>query len=514
MKKRAFLLVILVILFYCAGIAQENTIILKTGQAKDTISRFIYGHFAEHLGRCIYGGIWVGEDSDIPNIRGFRSDVIDALKEIDIPVLRWPGGCFADLYRWKDGIGPKEDRPPILNVFWGQVTEDNSFGTHEFLDLCELLNTEPYIAVNVGSGTVADAADWVDYVTSDKDSPMTRLRKQNGRVDPWKVKFWGIGNENWGCGGNMEADYYADLFKRYSSYCRAEYKVASGGLNFDLNWTETLMKKTQHEQRLIQGLSYHHYTFCHSWGIKGPAYGFPEEDWFLTLSKNVRMEDNLEQQIAMMEKYDPDNHVALIADEWGNWHDAEPGTNPGFLYQQNTLRDALTAGIYLNVFNSHCYRVKMANIAQTVNVLQAMVLTKDKELVKTPTFYVFKLYKVHQDALQIPSEVQCENYTYENDSIPALSVSASKNKEGFINVSVVNTNPNKDINAVIKIDNNSKFRVEKAEVITAKAMDSLNDFGKEEQVNIKSFSGYKLKGNEIHVALPSKSIVQLTLEQD
>ena len=226
------------------------------------------------------------------------------------------------------------------------------------------------------------------------------------------------------------------------------------------------------------------------------------------------MEDNLEQQIAMMEKYDPDNHVALIADEWGNWHDAEPGTNPGFLYQQNTLRDALTAGIYLNVFNNHCYRVKMANIAQTVNVLQAMVLTKDKELVKTPTFYVFKLYKVHQDALQIPAEVQCENYTYENDSIPALSVSASKNKEGFINVSVVNTNPNKDINAVIKIDNNSKFRVEKAEVITAKAMDSLNDFGKEEQVNIKSFSGYKLKGNEIHVVLPSKSIVQLMLKQD
>ncbi len=513
MKRHAFILSVLILLVFNASKAQDNKIIIKTKEAKDTISRYIYGHFAEHLGRCIYDGIWVGEDSPIPNTHGIRNEVVKALKEIQIPVLRWPGGCFADTYHWKNGIGPKEDRPPILNIFWGQVTEDNSFGTHEFLDLCEILETDAYIAVNVGSGTVQDAADWIEYVTSDKDSPMTRLRKQNGHEKPWNVKFWGIGNENWGCGGNMEVDYYTDLYKRFATYCRAEYKVASGGLNHDLNWTETLMKKTQHQKHLIQGMSYHHYTVCHTWQSKGSATDFTEKDWFLTISKNMQMEDNLKDHIAIMEKYDPKNRIALIVDEWGNWHDMEPGTNPGFLYQQNTLRDALSAAIYLNIFNNHCDRVKMANIAQTVNVLQSMVLTHDDKMVKTPTFYVFKMYNAHHDALLLPTEVECEEYAYEEDTIPTLSASASKNTDGEINITVANVNPNKEASTSISTDTDGKLSIVDATIITADNMNALNDFDQAEYVNLQTFKEYKIKGGEMQVAIPAKSIVKITLTQ-
>jgi len=513
--RKYFYLITLLLLFLWTGCRKnENQILIKTGEANDTISRFIYGHFAEHLGRCIYDGIWVGEDSPIPNTRGIRNDVVDALKEIQIPVLRWPGGCYADTYHWRDGVGPRENRPPILNVFWGNVTEDNSFGTHEFLDLCELLGTEPYLAVNVGSGAVKDASDWIEYVTSDKDSPMTRLRKQNGREEPWKVKFWGIGNENWGCGGNMDAAYYADLFKQFSTYCRADYKVASGGLNHDLNWTETLMNKTRYQQHLIQGLSYHHYTVCHTWESKGSATDFTEKDWFLTLSKNMQMEENLKDHLAIIEKYDPENRIALIADEWGNWHDAEPGTNPAFLYQQNTLRDALSAAIYLNIFNNHCDRVKMANIAQTVNVLQAMVLTQEEKMVKTSTFYVFKMYNVHHDALLLPTEVICEEYSQEGEKIPALSVSASKNAKDEINITIVNVNPQKAVTTSISTDTDDKLSVREASIITAETMNAYNDFDHDESVNLEQFSEFKTKDNELHVLIPAKSIVRLTLTKN
>lgn len=200
----------------------------------------------------------VGEDSDIPNIRGFREDIIYALKDMEIPLLRWPGGCFADTYHWKDGIGPKHERPSMVNVHWGGVTEDNSFGTHEFLYFCELIEAEPYININVGSGTVQKASEWVEYVTSKNISPMTDLRKKNGREEPWNVKYWGIGNENWGCGGDMTPEYYSDLYRQYASFTRgASYKIACGASDYDYNWTDVMMKNTRNKQHLIQGLSLH-----------------------------------------------------------------------------------------------------------------------------------------------------------------------------------------------------------------------------------------------------------------
>lgn len=510
MKKSRVISVLILMLFIASGFAQDNKITVKPAEAKDTISRHIYGHFSEHLGHCIYGGIWVGEESSIPNTNGYRNDVVNALKELEIPNLRWPGGCFADAYHWKDGIGPKEDRPPLLNFFWGNVVEDNSFGTHEFLDLCEMLGTEPYIAVNVGSGTPKEAYDWVEYVTSEK-GPMADLRRQNGREKPWNVKYWGIGNENWGCGGNMTADYYADLYKRFATYARAEYSIASGGLNHDPYWTETLMKKTEHYRHLIEGMSYHHYTVAHTWQEKGSALEFNEDEWFLTVSKNMRMEENLKMHTDVMDKYDPEKRIALVADEWGNWHDAEPGSVPGFLYQQNTLRDAITASIYLNIFNNHCDRVKMANIAQTVNVLQAMVLTKEDQLVKTPTFYVFKMYKVHKDALLLPVEVNSEYYYNKEDSIPALSVSASKNIAGETNITIANVNPNKGVNTAIVIEDGGKYKAVKSEIITSAEMNDYNDFGKDELINIQEFDDYTVKGNEVQVELPPKSVILITL---
>jgi alpha-L-arabinofuranosidase len=497
---------------FMTAFAQDNSIVIKTSDAKDTISRYIYGHFAEHLGKCIYEGIWVGENSTIPNTRGIRNDVVLALKEIKTPVIRWPGGCFAETYHWKDGIGPKENRPPMLNMFWGGVSEDNSFGTHEFLDLCDQLGAEPYLAMNVASGSVQNAYDWIEYVNSSKDSPMVRLRKQNGREEPWKVKFWGIGNENWGCGGNMEASYYTDLFKQYSTYCWVDYKVASGGLGHDMNWTETVMKKTRDYQQLIQGYSYHHYTVCHTWEKKGSADMFDESEWFLTISKNMEMEQNLMEHMAIMDKYDPQKKIGLIADEWGNWHDPEPGSNPGFLVQKNTLRDALTASVYLNVFNNHCDRVKMANIAQTVNVLQAMLITQGEKMIKTPSFYVFKMYTVHHDALMLPLAVTAENYTSGEKSIPALSASASKNSAGEINITVSNVNPLKAVSTIISIDTRNKFEVLKAEIITAKQMNAMNDFDKPEQVTIQEFTDFDKKGDELIANLPAKSVVNFTLK--
>jgi len=492
-----------------------NKIIINVDLGKETISKFIYGHFAEHLGHGIYGGIYVGENSTIPNTRGIRNDVVEALKEINPAVVRWPGGCFADTYHWKDGIGPKDQRPSIVNTTWGGVTEDNSFGTHEFLDFCEQIGAEPYICVNVGSGTVQEASEWVEYVNSDAKSPMSELRKKNGREKPWNVKFWAVGNESWGCGGNMTPDYYTDLYKRFSTYMRGRglYRVASGGTDPDFDWTETVLKKTQKFRNLIQGYSFHYYTFCHGWNDKTSATQFNENDWFYTMKNTLIMEERLEKHIALMNEYDPQNRIGIIADEWGNWFTVEPGTNPGFLYQQNTLRDAVTAGLYLNIFNNHARRVKMANIAQFVNVLQAMILTKDDQLVKTPSFYVFKMYKVHQDATLLPIDVTCEDYSYDGMTLPSVSASASKDKEGRIHVSLTNIDPHKDRIVEIDLRGSNNLSNASGEIITSPNENDYNDFGQQEKVNIQKFSSFSIKNNILKVNLPSKSVVTIELKK-
>ncbi len=517
MTNRKILNLAIVLFIVQISFSQENKIIIHADSAKDTISKHIYGHFAEHLGRGIYDGFYVGKASDIPNINGIRKDVVEALRELQIPVLRWPGGCFAEQYQWKDGIGPAAERPLVVNTFWGGVTEDNSFGTHEFLELCELLQTEPYIAVNIASGTVKDAYQWVEYVTSDKDSEITRLRRKNGRELPWDVKFWGIGNENWGCGGSMNAEYYTNVFKRFSTYCNAEYKIASGGIFDDLEWTKTFMtgiKGTPGYLNIANGLSYHYYTIVNNWEVKGSSTDFVENEWFKSMQNTLKMEGNLEDHIAIMDEHDPDNTIALIADEWGTWYDVEPGTNPGFLYQQNTLRDAVVAALGLNIFNNHARRIKMANIAQTVNVLQAMILTRGNQMVKTPTFYVFKMYKVHQDAIHLPTEVATQNYVNENGQIPALSVSASRDKNGNVNITIANLNPDQNMATAIEILGLEKLNNISGSIITSDKMNALNDFGQDEQVDIQKFSEYKKNQSGIEVNIPSKSVVLLSISDN
>ena len=498
------------------SLSAQNKIIINTDLGETTIDKHIYGHFSEHMGRCIYGGYWVGEDSKIPNTAGLRNDVVSALKEIGIPNLRWPGGCFADEYHWKDGIGPRNERPTMINTHWGGVTENNAFGTHEFLELCNQLECEPVICGNLGSGSVQEMSQWVEYLNSSNISPMTDLRKSNGRDEPWGVKFWGVGNENWGCGGSMTAEYYTNEMRRYSTFTKNYgdnrlYKIAGGPNSDDYHWMETLMKSGNPGHN-FHGVSLHYYTIAHNWNRKGSATQFDEKEYFTTLKKTLFMNELLDKHIAIMDKYDPRNRVGLVVDEWGNWHDVEPGTNPGFLYQQNTMRDALVASINLDIFNQHARRVKMANIAQTVNVLQAMILTKDDQIVKTPSFYVFKMYKVHHDATLLPSSVQSENYSVENESIPSISASASKDAAGKIHVTISNLNPNKALEVTCDLRGMSKVAFGKGSIVTGEKINSYNDFGKKEEITLADFSDVKVDGNRVTVKIPSKSVVMVELK--
>ena len=412
MKKVSILLI-----SFCLTqiLSAQNTVVLKD-TAGHVIDRNIYGHFAEHLGRCIYGGFYVGEgNKKIPNTNGVRNDVVQAMKKLQIPNLRWPGGCFADTYHWKDGIGPKAKRPTIVNTWWGGVTENNSFGTHDFLNMCELLGAEPYMAANIGSGTVQELIDWVQYTSFAGESPMSKLRKENGRAKPWNVKYWGVGNEAWGCGGNMRPEYYSDLYRKYATFMTGwsndnkVFRIAAGANSDNYNWTEVMMKNIP--LNMIEGVGLHHYAVI-DWNRKGSSTNFSEQQYFTTMKRALQMEEIITKNEAILDKYDPRKRIALVVDEWGGWYDVEPGTNEGFLYQQNTMRDAMIAGATLNIFNNHSARVRMANLAQAINVLQAVILTQEEKMVLTPTYHVMEMYKVHQDATFIPLTLKTNDYTF------------------------------------------------------------------------------------------------------
>lgn len=518
--KKSILAVTLIVLS-CAGIRAQNVVtnrlIVIADNPGPVISKDIYGHFSEHLGSCIYGGLWVGKDSPIPNREGIRLDVLNALKEISVPNLRWPGGCFADTYHWRDGIGPQSQRASIVNVHWGGVTEDNSFGTHEFMYLTELLGCDAYINGNLGSGTVQEMAEWVEYLTSANESPVTSLRKSYGRVEPWKVKYFAIGNENWGCGGNMTAEYYTGLMRQYSTFLRDHsgnslYRVACGPYGSDFKWTETLMKNPE-TRAMFQGISIHYYTVVDGWNYKGSAISFDQREWFETLRLNQDIEKIISDHEAVMDLYDPDAAKGLIIDEWGNWFNVESGTNPGFLYQQNTMRDAVTAAIHLNIFNNHARRVKMANLAQLANVLQSVILTKDDKMVLTPTYHVFRMFRVHQDARLLKTDIICEDYKYGEKKIPAISASASVNEDGVIHISMANLNPDKGITIAVTLAGTRPGLV-KGELLTAPAMNSYNSFDAPPAVTPARFDDFKVRDGVIKVDLPSKSVVVLEVRPE
>ncbi|MEJ2113422.1 MAG: alpha-L-arabinofuranosidase C-terminal domain-containing protein [Flavobacteriaceae bacterium] len=495
-----------VILISCVTFAQNVKITIQESKAKDTISKHIYGHFAEHLGRCIYGGIYVGDNEKIEtNKDGVRSDIIDALKELQIPNLRWPGGCFADMYHWKDAIGPKDQRKHIENVSWGNVREDNGFGTHEFLNLCEEIGAEPYLAVNMNSGSEREAVEWEQYVNNANGSSyLTDLRAENGRDKPWNVKYWGIGNESWDCGGDMTADYYSNLYKRYAramtSYSNTEglYRIAVGPGSDDYEWTDTVMKNIP--LKSIEGLSVHHYSVF-DWSNKGSSFEFTDEEYFKTMRRAWFIEEFITKNNDIMDKYDPGKKVGLIVDEWGGWYEVMPNTNAAFLHQQNTIRDAMIAGLSLNVFNNHADRVHMANLAQTVNVLQAIILTEEEKMILTPTYHVMNMYKVHQDALLLPTKVE-NNPDY--NGLLALSVSASKSDDGKINISLVNIDISKTIEVEIDADKISNVS---AQILTSKKVQDHNTFDNPDKVKPTQFKDFKVKNGKILVKIPPISVL-------
>ena len=490
-----------------------SRLIINTHNKKSKISKEIYGHFSEHLGRCIYEGIYVGEDSKIPNVNGMRNDVVQALREMKIPVLRWPGGCFADEYHWMDGIGPKENRKKMINTHWGGVVEDNSFGTHEFMELCRQLECEPYINGNLGSGTVQEMSEWVEYLTFDGISPMAELRKQNGHEEPWKVKYFGVGNENWGCGGNMTPEFYGNMYRRYQTYCRNYgenklYKIACGPNVDDYNWTEGVMKVAAN---YMDGLSLHYYTHPGGWENKGPATGFDESAWYETMKRTLKMEELINKHLEIMNKYDPEKRVDLIVDEWGSWYAVEPGTNPGFLYQQNTMRDALIAGINLNIFNKHSDRIKMANIAQIVNVLQSVILTEGEKMILTPTYHVFNMYKNHQEATLVESFIETKMIGVgEEYKVPNLNESVSVDSEGRINITINNLSIDEayDIEGII-VDRPVKSIT--ATILTNK-MDAHNTFDNPEVVKPEEFKDFDLTSQGLNFKIPACSVISFVIE--
>jgi alpha-N-arabinofuranosidase len=488
-----------------------NRIVINADLGKHTINRHIYGHFSEHLGRCIYDGYWVGEDSSIPNTRGIRNDIVEALKAIKIPNLRWPGGCFADEYHWMDGIGPRKDRPTMINTHWGGVTENNHFGTHEFFDLCEQLECEPYICGNVGSGTPQEMSQWIEYISMDGKSPMADLRRKNGRKDPWPIKFWGVGNESWGCGGNMRAQYYADLYRQFQTYCRNYgenklFKIACGPNNNLYDWTDLMMREVAPWD--MQGLSMHYY--CGSGKNSRSSTEFDEADWHHQLKGALFTDELITRHSTIMDRHDPEQKVQFIVDEWGAWHEVEKDTNPGFLYMQNSLRDALVAAISLNIFHDHCDRVGMTNIAQTVNVLQALILTEGEKMLLTPTYHVFDMFKVHQDATLLPLDLKCDDYEVDDEAIPQISASASLSEDGTVNISLCNLHPNKDVDLSCEIRGAGASAVE-GTILTAKEITAHNTFDKPEAVKLAPFKGAKIENNLLSIALPSKSVVTLAV---
>jgi alpha-L-arabinofuranosidase len=486
-----------------------------------TINKNVYGQFSEHLGSGIYDGIYVGEHSPIPNTRGFRNDVIAALRELKVPMVRWPGGCFADEYHWRDGIGPGDKRPVRINTNWGGVPENNSFGTHEFFDFVEMIGADAYVNANVGTGSPQEAAQWLEYMTGDQDTTLVKERKANGRDKPWKVSIYAMGNETWGCGGNMRPEYYADVYNQYTTFMKARpgampELLASGDHDDQTVFTNELMKNLRGK---MDALSLHYYTILGPrWENKDTAIGFSEAGWINTLANTLKMDGFIKKQDDILTDFEskrsggaPPKKMGLYVDEWGTWYKPDPGSNPGFLVQQNTLRDAVVAAVNFNIFHKYADRVRMTAIAQTVNVLQAMILTDGPKMILTPTYHVFHMYRSFQDAVSLPIAIKTSDYKHDRWSVPQVSASAARAKDGSIVIGLANLDPHQTASVSALITGAQVGQV-KGEVLTADAMDAHNTFEKPDAIHPVVFNGAKLDGNKLSVTLPAKSVIVLKLQ--
>jgi alpha-N-arabinofuranosidase len=493
---------------------------VEVSKAGAKIDRNIFGQFAEHLGHGIYEGIWVGPDSPIPNTRGIRNDVVAALKALKVPNVRWPGGCFADEYHWRNGIGPQ--RVVTLNPNWGGVTESNAFGTNEFMDFLDQIGSSAYVSVNVGSGTPREAAEWLEYTTTAQPTALARERAANGHAAPFQVGYLGIGNESWDCGGNMTADYYLSQLKIYSRFVRnfnpaqqdkrQMLKIAVGPGDPGTEWTETIMKAWQHHHWSwdIDGLSMHSYTVP-QWPPSYKSVGFGEAEYAEILKTTLQMEDLVGRQSAVMDKYDPQKKVALVVDEWGAWYAPLPGTNPGFLVQQNSMRDAILAALNLNIFARHADRVRMANIAQMINVLQAMIITDKEKMVLTPTYHVFRMYVPFQDATFVPVTFDAGVYKHGEVSLPRVDVIAAKDANGRLWLEFTNLDPNQPVEVEAGLAGVAA-KSAAGETLTAPAVDSVNTFEAPDTVVPKPVVA-KVQGGKVVLKLEPKSVTVVSVEQ-
>lgn len=496
--------------------------VLHADKPGPVLSRYLQGQFAEHLGGSVYDGIWVGPDSAIPNTRGIRNDVTAALKAIKVPVVRWPGGCFADIYHWRDGVGPADKRPVRKNDWWGGL-ESNAFGTHEYFDFLDQIGADSYIAINMATSTPSEMREWMDYITSRANDTIAQQRRANGRQEPWKLGFVGIGNEAWGCGGAQTPEYFANEYRRFATFMHrngstfhmhndnAALRVASGPNNDDTAWMDTVLKSAG---PMMDAISLHYYTvFDGKWENrdKAPATGFPADHWNHILYQASRMEDVLRAHEAVMDKHDPKKRIGLYVDEWGTWYAPEPGTEPGYLYQQNSLRDALVAAMTLNIFHAHADRVRMGNIAQAVNVLQAMILTDGPKMALTPTYHVFRMYTPFQDAQALPLDVAAPTLQSGTNRFPAFTASAGRGKDGRVHVAVANADADKGYRLTLRIDGLRAKRVG-GEVLTAMKTDAHNVPGGPEHVRPAPFRGARLSGDAVVLDVPTKSVVVVMLD--
>ena len=503
--------------------AQKVELSVDASRAGAKIDRNIFGQFAEHLGKGVYEGVWVGPGSPIPNTRGIRNDVVAALRAIKVPNVRWPGGCFADEYHWRKGVGPR--RPETLNPNWGGVIEPNTFGTHEFMDFLEQVGAEAYLSVNVGSGTPQEAAEWLEYLTAAQPTALEKERAANGHAAPYRVAYLGIGNESWDCGGNMTPDYYVSQLKLYSRFVRnynpaqtdgqrmLKIAVGPGGCEARFTeWTEAVMKAYQNRQWSwdMDGLSLHSYTVV-NWEKKFASVGFGEAEYARILRNTLEMEGLVSKHSAIMDKYDPQKRVALVVDEWGAWYAPLPGTDPGFLVQQNSQRDAILAALNLNIFARHADRVRIANIAQMVNVLQAMILTDKEKMVLTPTYYVFRMYVPFQDAAFVPVTFDAGTYTHGDITLPRVDAVAAKDKAGKLWLEITNLDPNRPAEVEVNVAGVAA-RSAAGETLTAPKVDSVNTFDAPNTILPKPFSA-KAQAGRLTLKLEPKSVTVVSVEQ-
>jgi alpha-N-arabinofuranosidase len=502
--------------------AETAHLSIDASKAGTKIDRNLFGQFAENLGHGLYEGIWVGPDSTIPNTRGIRNDVVTALRALKVPNVRWPGGCFGDEYHWRKGVGPAAQRPATLNSSWGGVVDTNSFGTDEFMDFVQQIGSQAYVSINVGSGSPQEAVEWLEYMTAAKPTALAKERAAYGHPDPYRVPFLGIGNESWGCGGNMSADYYLSQLKIYSHFVRNDnpsqegpsqmLKIAVGPGTPETEWTETIMKAWQHHDWSwnIDGLSLHWYTVANGWPPSTPSTGFGVADYGKTLKSTLFMNEFLRKQEEVMDKYDPQKKVALVVDEWGAWHAALKGSNPSFLVQQNSLRDAILASLNLNIFARHADRVRMANIAQMINVLQAMILTDKEKIVLTPTYYVYRMYVPFQDATFVPVAFEAGTYTQGSINLPKVDAIAAKDASGKLWLEITNLDPEKpaDLDAEIT---GMTVRSAKGETLAASAVDSVNTFSAPNAVVPQPVSA-NLKAGRLTLTVAPKSVTVISLE--